>query len=54
MDFSTAISFKVARLFDLGFFDTCIREACVQLEQEIKDQASSTEWGDKLAESYRV
>ena len=44
MDINTAISPKVARLYELGFFDTCIREACVQLEHEIKETIKSNAW----------
>jgi hypothetical protein len=52
VEFSTAISPRVARLFELGFFDACIREACVHLEHEIKVRITSDEWGDKLTESF--
>uniref|UniRef100_Q01TP9 Uncharacterized protein n=1 Tax=Solibacter usitatus (strain Ellin6076) TaxID=234267 RepID=Q01TP9_SOLUE len=52
VDFSTTISPKVARLFGLGFFDTCIREACVQLEHEIKVRIGSADYGEKLTQSF--
>lgn len=51
VELATAVSAKVARLFELGFFDTCIREACVQLEHEIKLEIKSKQYGDRLTES---
>lgn len=52
LDIKAAISTKVAKLYELGFFDTCIREACVQLEHEIKLELGSKAWGDKLTNAF--
>ena len=52
MDISNDISAKVAHLFEMGFYDTCIREACVQLEHEIKSAIDSRAWGDRLTDSF--
>lgn len=52
LDITYSISAKVGKLYELGFFDTCIREACVQLEHEIKVQIRSESWGDRLTEAF--
>jgi hypothetical protein len=52
LDINSTISERVHRLFELQFFDTCIREACVQLEHEIKAVIGSDAWGDRLTESF--
>jgi hypothetical protein len=52
MDISEAISPRVSKLYDLQYFDTCIREACVQLEHEIKLRVKSDRWGDRLTEAF--
>lgn len=52
LDFANAISQRVAKLFELRFFDTCIREACVQLEHEIKTALSSASYGDHLTDEF--
>ncbi len=49
---ASSISEKIRRLFELEFFDTCIREACVQLEHEIKIQIKSDAWGDRLIDEF--
>lgn len=45
---------RVAHLFELGYYDTAIREACVQLEDEIKKYLGSGKWGNALAEEFIV
>jgi len=35
-DWSALVSDKVAKLLDLGYLDTCAREACIQLENEVR------------------
>lgn len=47
-----AHSEKIRRIFELGFYDTCIREACVTLEDRIKDATKCESWGDRLTEAY--
>jgi len=54
LNLGEAISARVARLFEWGYYDTCIREACVQLEHEIKMRTGSEAWGDKLTEVFVV
>ena len=36
LDWSVLVSDKVAKLLDLGYLDTCAREACIQLENEVR------------------
>src|SRR5262249_41827726 len=43
---------RIMRLFEIGFYDTAIREACVQLEHEIRVYTGSEAWGDKLTEEF--
>jgi hypothetical protein len=43
---------KAVKLFDLGFYDTCVREACVELEWSLKKALGSMAYGDKLVEAY--
>jgi len=43
---------RVAHLFEIGYYDTCIREACVQLEHEIKIYTGSEAWGNQLVEVF--
>lgn len=52
LDLAKMISSRVEKLFELQYFDTCIREACVQLEHEIKTKLSSTLYGDRLSEAF--
>ena len=52
IDIAACISEKVQHLFVMKYFDTCIREACVQLECEIKTAVGSEMWGDKLTETF--
>ena len=42
------ISPRVRRIFGLGFYDTAVREACVELEFQIKEVSNSSLYGDKL------
>lgn len=39
---------RVAHLYDLGYFDTAIREACVQLEHNIRLMTGSRKCGKQL------
>jgi hypothetical protein len=43
---------KVVQLFKLGFYDTCVREACVELEWSLKTVLGTRLYGDKLVEAY--
>lgn len=43
---------RVCELFERAYYDTCIREACVQLEHEIRGQTRSDAFGDKLVELF--
>jgi hypothetical protein len=43
---------KAIKLFELGFHDTCVREACVELEWTLKKSLGSRAYGDKLVEAY--
>jgi hypothetical protein len=52
LDIATHISSKAHKLFELGFFDTCVRDACVQLEDQIKKQIGSQAYGDKLLDAF--
>jgi CRISP-associated protein Cas1 len=41
---------RVSHLFRLGYYDTAVREACVQLEDEIKKYLNVNLYGNKLTE----
>ena len=43
---------KAIKLFELGFHDTCVREACVELEGILKKALGSKAYGDKLVDAY--
>jgi hypothetical protein len=43
---------RVPRLFELGYYDTAVREACVRLEAQIKTAIGSRKWGDPLANEF--
>jgi hypothetical protein len=43
---------RAVKLFNLGFYDTCVREACVELEWSLKKALGSMAYGDKLVEAY--
>ena len=43
---------RVTHLFELAYDDTAIREACVQLEYEIKTYLDSGKWGNPLVEEF--
>ena len=45
---------RVMHLFEIGFYDTAIREACVQLEHEIRVYTRSEAWGDRLTEEFVI
>jgi hypothetical protein len=45
-------STKVQRIFELGYYDTCIREACVELEDRIRKLTGSEACGDRLTDAY--
>ena len=51
-DIMTSLGDRVADLFGREYYDTCIREACVQLEHEIRVYTGADAWGDKLVESF--
>jgi hypothetical protein len=51
-DIGLSISNKVQKLFELQFFDTCVREACVQLEYEIKQHLRSEAYGERLTTAF--
>lgn len=51
-DFGASLSPRIKALYELRYFDVCIREACVQLEHEIKVKLGSQAWGDRLTEAY--
>jgi hypothetical protein len=50
LDVAADVSPKVAKLLSIGYFDTCLREACVQLEHEVKQFLKTDEFGNKLVE----
>jgi hypothetical protein len=52
LDIASTISEKVSKIFELGYFDTCIREACVQLEHDIKVRIGSKKFGDCLTDEF--
>jgi hypothetical protein len=41
---------RVRHLYELTYYDTAIRDACAQLETEIKAYTGSRSWGDRLTE----
>lgn len=41
---------RVRHLYELTYYDTAIRDACAQLETEIKAYTGSQSWGDRLTE----
>jgi hypothetical protein len=43
---------KAIKLFELGFHDTSVREACVELEWLLKKALGTKAYGDKLVEMY--
>ncbi len=43
---------RIARIFEMGYYDTSVREACVQLESEIRKYVSSGSWGNNLVREY--
>lgn len=43
---------RVADIFERGYYDTCVREACVQLEHEIRVRAGVDAFGDRLVELF--
>jgi len=51
-DIMVSLGARVADLFERHYYDTCIREACVQLEHEIRLRAGSDTYGEKLAELF--
>lgn len=48
----TVVGQRVADLFDRQYYDTCIREACVALEHEIRLRTRSEKYGDQLVELF--
>jgi hypothetical protein len=51
-DLEGGVGERVAHLFGLAYYDTAIREACVQLEDEIKKYVGLDLWGNRLAEEF--
>jgi hypothetical protein len=51
-DLQGGVGERVAHLFGLAYYDTAVREACVQLEDEIRRYVGSSCWGDRLAEEF--
>ena len=52
LELAEEISPRVSELYHLQYYDTCVREACVQLEHEIKGLIDSRTWGDRLVEEF--
>ena len=50
-DYCIKISPVVSRLFKEGLYDTAVREACVTLEQAIKNEIKSKMWGERLTDN---
>jgi hypothetical protein len=50
-DYCIKISPVVSRLFKEGLYDTAVREACVTLEQAIKNEIKSKMWGKRLTDN---
>jgi hypothetical protein len=48
----TTLGNRVADIFERKYFDTSIREACVQLEHEIRAYTGTDAFGDKLVELF--
>lgn len=51
-DIMAALGARITDLFERNYYDTCIREACVQLEHEIRLRTDSDAYGEKLAELF--
>lgn len=51
-DIMAALDTRVVDLFERGYHDTCIREACVQLEHEIRLRTGAEAFGDRLVEVF--
>jgi hypothetical protein len=51
-DITESFGDRVADLFGRKYYDTCIREACVQLEHEIRHRTGTDAYGDKLVELF--
>jgi hypothetical protein len=49
-DLQDDVGERVAHLFELAYYDTAIREACVCLEHEIRKYLGSILWGNPLVE----
>lgn len=43
---------RVAELFERRYYDTCIREACVHLEHDLRKVTQSENFGDRLVERF--
>src|SRR5262249_14554291 len=41
---------RIQKLLELSFFDTAVREACLNLEHRVKGWLDSDRWGDNLVE----
>lgn len=52
LNFSETLGERVVKLFDLEYYDTSVREACIGLEVRIKKYLGSQRYGDKLVEEY--
>lgn len=46
------LSEKVRRIFELGFYDASIREACFDLEWSIKTRLRTTSYGEQLVNEF--
>lgn len=46
------LSEKVRKIFDLGFYDASIREACFDLEWSIKTRLRTTSYGEQLINEF--
>lgn len=51
-DLRDGVGDRVTHLFELRYYDTAIREACVQLEVEIKRYLATNKFGNKLVEQF--
>jgi hypothetical protein len=47
-DVPALISSRVGRIFEMEYYDTAVREACVELEFQIKGLSNCSFYGDKL------
>ncbi|MBD2504159.1 TIGR02391 family protein [Anabaena azotica] len=52
LNFSATLGERVTKLFDLEYYDTSVREACIGLEVRIKKYLGSQTYGYKLVEEY--